>query len=154
MNYLYILSVLFLFFLVSKRKPKKPLKPVTDLELQNIFNKIKNKYGLELAKQVEKIARIETAHFKSGGYKNTYGFGALAFKNSFPYGWSESRVKNVSGIWKAPNNYTYLVFNSPESGLIFLADYLKAGNLKDRVQKWGSAPGYYENVQNIKNKFV
>lgn len=152
----YVILLIIALIVFSKGKGSKgyintgqSLKKPSDVELKSMFESIaESNFGPDVAKWAEKIARIETAHFTSGGWKYTNGFGALAGK------WSDKYEKYSNGTWKASNGYTYLTFATPFEAIKFLCVYLADGNLKERVVKWGGGASYYNSVSKIKNKFV
>ena len=102
-------------------------------KLKEYFSIIKKLYGLELAKTCEKIARLETAHFKSDLFRKTNNPGCiLSFNDTYPHGWNELKAfwnKNTNikpiNIYLAKNGYKYLVFNSTLHGLISICEILK-----------------------------
>lgn len=49
------------------------------------------KYGADIAKKVERIYRVETAHFTSGQYKKTFSPGMERHGEGFPFGWSSMK---------------------------------------------------------------
>lgn len=111
MNKLYIAAgvaaVLGLFFL-SKKRPGDPNtgvpEPVpgsgdtqpnvapsdVDGTFRSALQVVKNNYGLAVAKDVERVYRLETGNFTSGGFRrtNTAGMKAVAGRDVFPFGWS------------------------------------------------------------------
>lgn len=110
------------------------------------FTRLKKMFPQSLTETVEKMYRLETAHFTSGGLKKTNGAGMQAVTSSFPYGWSslktfwtenpefapvdivvlnENKQKDVvgSGI-----KQKFLKFNDFYSGLVSLAYFIKLKN--------------------------
>lgn len=59
-----------------------------DQQVKAALAKIKQLYGDNFAKQIEQILRWETAHFSSGGWKQTNAAGMEATDNIFPFGWN------------------------------------------------------------------
>lgn len=107
----------------------------TETEIKSVLREIKQVYGDEMAKNVERIYRLETAHFTSGQFKKSGSPGMLKHSDKFPYGWTTP----YNNLWKdnpdyAPvgevsfmvNNkkYTYLVFPNFKSAAFTLASYL------------------------------
>jgi len=102
-------------------------------------------YGLAIAKNVEKIFRLETGNFSSGGYLATGSAGMIPAAKTFPYGWG-----SMEKLWKenphaAPVGvvrfcvggkiYPYLAF--PEFyGFLPVAEKLK--NNGNNPGKWNS----------------
>jgi hypothetical protein len=71
-----------------------------EIEIISALQKVKDKYGIELATTVEQIFRNETKHFKSGGFASTFSAGMESFSDKQPYGWSV-----VKKFWE--NNPSY-----------------------------------------------
>lgn len=108
-----------------------PIGVPTEPELRQIFNDISELYGDDIAENVERVYRLETAHFKSGGYKNTAAAGIVPVGSIYPYGWNSLRGfwdDNVwarpLGIWHADNGWDYLQFNKV-GGFYAVAELLK-----------------------------
>jgi len=95
------------------------------VKLQQVFNSIKNNFGSEIAKNVERIYRLETDNFKSGQYLRTGSAGMLAFSDSFPYGWN-----SLSSIWT----------QYPQHAPIGYARYGKMVNGKYKIYKYLAFP--------------
>lgn len=132
--------------------------PPNDEEMKEAFEQLIKAYGRPIAESVERIYRLETANFRSGQFRNTYGAGMEATKksgNKFPYGWksltalwSDSDLKPV-GTWSAVENSTtlaqsagvkhYIKFPSLYAGLAAVAEIMKRrGN---DPGKWFSLSG-------------
>lgn len=62
-------------------------------EIKNALQIVKSTYGLDIARNVERIYRQETG-FKSGQYKNSGSAGMAAFSQTFPYAW-----KSLEKFW-------------------------------------------------------
>lgn len=170
-----LITVLVSIFVLSLFGKKFPIKPknmsdnlptnlpvLTEQDISAAFKQLAKKYTPEIAKAVEKMYRLETAHFKSLGFKNTYGAGALGYVNQPNYGWGNLDLKKygVTGLWSYIVNgkkFDYLVFSSFPLALNFLADYLlrfsKNGDLKFGIQRWGSSQGYVEKVLRVTSKY-
>jgi len=169
-NLFAVLISVFILSLFGKKDKKNnvtlpqmtnTLPLLTDEQLKAAFKNLANKYGVSIAKAVEQIYRLETAHFKSLGFKNTYGAGALGY-NTPNFGWGNTNLNSygVSKLWDYVVNgktYHYLVFPSINLGLNFLADYLvkysKGNDITPGIQRWGSAPGYLDKVLKVTHKF-
>lgn len=128
-------------FLLSKKKKNNPSvnatgtfnKPTED-EIKQVFLKIGHKYDMDTARQVEKIYRAETNHFKSGQYLASGSPGMLKHKADFPFGWvvenalwSDPAYRPVGEVTfnKNGKDYTYLVFPDFQSAAFSLAEYVK-----------------------------
>ena len=138
---------------VSEKTIKKALKNIAD------------KYGFEIAMNVEKIYRKETANFKSEGFLKTFGAGMEAVVKNFPYGWismtkiwsiKENKPLGIINMTDSGNrNVNFIKFPSVYAGMVSLAEYLK----KYPAGRWYStdeflANKYEEELKNIKSKFV
>lgn len=118
--------------------PIRKTKDTYNLKLSKnrakVFKYITKKYGPEIAKNVERIFRLETAHFTSGGWKNTLSAGMHPFLKKFPYGWNSKlwkefpRLKPVSVYYSVEGGTgkkkPYLVFDN-DGGFWYLAEYIK-----------------------------
>lgn len=104
-------------------------------EYIKVFNKLIIDYGPKIANDIERIYRLETAHFTSGQYKKTYSAGMLKFSDNYPFGWTTPAEKlwhqnpQFSPVGEAHfnkhgKNYTYLKFRDFESAARSLAVYL------------------------------
>jgi hypothetical protein len=74
--------------------------------------KIRDLYGINFAKDIERAMRIETAHFTSRQWQrgNTAGMEAVPGQNNFPYGWPSLRqFVETTGIAKPSDFYTYVM---------------------------------------------
>ncbi len=114
------------------------------------FKKIKNLYGKDFTKEIEKVYRYETGHFDSTQFKNGYSPGMVATKNVFPYGWSSLQTFAKDNgylpsqfgtftiyVAREGKNFTYVKFPSIESSVLFVAWFLK--NIRNGVVKyWNS----------------
>ena len=125
-------------------------------QLQKDFNYLSARYGPEIAKIVEKIYRLETRHFKSEQYLNSFSAGMLAFTNSYPYGWNsplsawnaEPELKPI-GIYPMTVNgkvYNYIKFKTPRAGMVAVAEHIKKYG---RAGRWNSTdPNQMSNYEN------
>jgi len=111
------------------------------------FKKIKDIYGKEFTKEIEKVYRYETGHFNSTQFKNGYSPGMVATKNTFPFGWSSLEtfardngyLPSQFGTFtiyvaREGKNFTYVKFPSLESSVLFVAWFLK--NIRNGVVKY------------------
>lgn len=115
-------------------------------------------YSVPFAKQLERLFRYETGHFRSGQFASTGSPGMRVFSPSFPYGWSSleefatlkripssrfgiSRRFTVSGKY-----YWYVAFPSVSTAVEFLAWYIKekkAGNFGAWASRLASEQSAY-----------
>lgn len=163
MKYLLYIALTAVIFIVIKKifTKKISVKMENDTDLQDAFNRIKQKYGNQLANILEKQFRFETAHFKSTGWKYTKGAGALGSDKKSNFGWGSPNALNY-GVkstwkWKAPNGktYEYLVFPSYYDGLRFAADYLLSKKDIDTGLKMWSGSAYdFNKLQQITTKYT
>lgn len=183
-NYLIIAAVILIIFFVVKKKKKSISvnktvekinsgeKSVTELGQQTLdeqimssLKKIIDDYGVDVARFVEKIYRLETNHFKSGGFKAGFSPGMEKHADSFPFGW-----KSASAYWKkinfvpdfhtTPENQTgitktFLKFPNVLIPMITLAEYVK----KYSPERWYSLDPvkqseYRNKLNGIKAKIV
>lgn len=109
---------------------------------------VKNNYGLAMAKRIEQVARLETAHFNSAQYKAT-GTGGMEAHGAPPfYGWYSnfflSRpqytpvgtinfTENGTGLTK-----TFVIMPSVEAWMMFLADYAQRYATQGGILRWYS----------------
>lgn len=143
-----IAVLLFVYFIFKQRKNIKNmaglLPQVTEKhivstnEIIRALEIIKENFGGDIAKMVEKIYRLETAHFKSTQFLLTYSAGMMKFKNTFPYGWGNFRTLWTVHPSFAPIGYAkifvkrenkdfyYLAFPSLVAAMTALATYIKA----------------------------
>jgi len=181
MKNIYIVLTIVIVYLLYKNKNVVRTKinsykmVINENDIKQAFIDLKKIFTKETLQVTEKILRLETAHFSSGGYKNTLGAGMEVFKNSFPYGWNSLKIfweqnpqfapvkfwtvnENVqkdvknSGVKK-----TFLVFPSVISGIATTAQIMKLrGNnagawfSKDLV----SQERYNSKIEQIKARYV
>ncbi|GAB4296430.1 MAG: hypothetical protein Kow0068_20890 [Marinilabiliales bacterium] len=153
--YLSLVIVFFIIILILINYKKKTMKVET---IQEVFFNIKKQYGVDIAKNVEKIYRLETGHFTSQGYFQTKGAGMLAFEVNYPYGWENMR--NYWGVnpEHAPTGFVtmtgcdgkqhnYLKFKG-FGGFYTLAEFLKQNG--NNAGRWYSLlpdqQTYYNNL--------
>lgn len=71
-----------------------PVEVLTDpAQIRQALAAVKQLYGVEIARNVERIYRQETG-FRSGQYKNSGSAGMAAFSQTFPYSW-----KSLESFW-------------------------------------------------------
>lgn len=113
----------------------------SSLELRDVFNILTRDYGAAIARNVEKIYRLETAHFTSGQYLRTGSAGMLATAGSnyqYPYGWTSLKSwwdtnplrKPIGTVrWKSKSGKIYHYIAFPGAlGFLALAEILKIRN--------------------------
>ena len=117
---------------------KKVSKAMTEKEA---LKRILDEYGIETARNVERMFRLETNHFKSGGYKKTNGAGMEAVRDLFPFGWSQKYFVGVgysdqlvSMVDSGGRSVKFIKFDTPYDGMKVLANWLQS----HRVGNWYS----------------
>ena len=137
-----LVSSLIAFFIIKKFIPKiTPLASGNSFD--KILNEIKAKYGLDIAKRVEQIYRLETANFTSKQFLETHSAGMMKFSDRFPYGWVT--INNI--FWWSNPEYApigtkafiegkgldetgggmkeFLIFKDLKSAMLTLAEFIK-----------------------------
>jgi hypothetical protein len=130
---IYLVIAYFLYDLVAKKK-------VATVQITKSVGDVKKgladvllRYGRNIAELVEKIARHESAHFTSQGYKLTNGFGMEAVAKAYPYGWTtpkkaiwdkNSELKPIglhNMIDSGNRNVDFIKFKKPSHALLAMA---------------------------------
>lgn len=141
------------------------------LLFRNILNKRKNdikyvktaltgRYSPMVVGIAHAIYVLESAKFTSNIYKHTYGAGAIAITNDYPYGFRRAFFRGVKtkGLYRSSNGYNYIKFATLLDGMTFLCNYLTVNGLEknevfERVNKWsGGVNGYLERIIFLYNK--
>ena len=130
-RYIIILVVLSLLLYFFKKKPMETeniISPKRDFNEEDAklgILAVKNKYGVEMAKTVEKMFRHETSHFKSGQYKKTGtpGMTAMNWGSNVPK--TPTITFNTNPKLDSANRtqISFIVWN-PYDASLFLADYI------------------------------
>jgi hypothetical protein len=133
--------------------------------LKEAFTTVKDLYGLEIAENVEKMFRLESAHFTSSIFRKTNGMGALAFTEVFPYGWgsygafwtNNPAIKPIGTTGLLTNGYSYIQFDSVLSAAMFTAEILKHRD-NNPGRYFSSIPSqiedYNSRIAKIKTQYV
>lgn len=173
---IYILVILIiaiiLYFAWKKFKTKIGSKLVltkTPVNEEEAIKDIAEKYGIEIARNVERIYRLETNHFQSEQYKNTASAGMVKQGINLPYGFTSlsefwfynqnyKPVENKFWTWENADNisFTYIGFDN-FGGFYSLAEYLK--KYDNNAGRWNSINldqqlNYVEALSNINLQFV
>lgn len=136
------------------------------------LRKIRKEYGLQMAVDVEKVYRWETAHFTSQQYKKTGSPGMEAHGAAPYYGWASTpwkkrpeltpcglvsffENKGMSGVEGANEQVTdrkkqFLAFDSVYAAMYALAEYIKRHN--GNYARWYSTTA--EGQQLYRNKLA
>lgn len=88
-------------------------KTIDMVDIINAFTKAKKEFGIHIAQDAERIYRLETNHFKSGQFKNTYspGMEVGKGKTTYPYGWT-----SLKPFWdKFPQYKPNHLYTTPEN---------------------------------------
>lgn len=175
---LFFLFIAFLFIAIFKQRKNikntimgLPLvtdkKAISEQEIVNSLEVVKQNFGIDVARWVEKIYRGETAHFKSVQFLLTYSAGMLKFKDIYPYGWGNFKTFWALNPSYAPTGYAkiyvnrekkdffYLAFPSLTAAMMTLGYYVK----KNGPLRWNSTDKneqqkYATLLNQIKNRYV
>lgn len=111
---------------------------ITDNLIISALKVVAEKFGIEQAKEVERVFRNETKHFKSGGFEKTLSPGMEAFGETSPWGWKVAigywlvntkyapteiipLVENSSGMMESRGERKFLKFASLEASMMTVA---------------------------------
>lgn len=126
----FILIVLAILYIMEKKN--LPTEEKSYIKERDALKKIADQYGREIAQNVEKIFRLETANFSSGGYKRTNGAGMEAIKKDYPFGWSSKvtdgvnmRSDTIRMIDSGGRDVRFIHFETVYDGMKAVANYLK-----------------------------
>ncbi len=155
--YVLVLVIISIAIYLSKKHfNKMEVKNFTLDDAKKAITAVKNKYGVDMARIVEKLFRFETKHFTSGQYKQTGSAGMVEGH------WSDVPKDSVSAPLLIHNTYgepdlKYIVWNSPTDFAIFLANYIKKYN--GNFARWNSTDPikqkiYSDSVLKVKSQFV
>lgn len=154
-------------------KAPTPKKIPNESDIKNAFAEVLKIYGPDLAKETEKIFRLETRHFKSGNFLKTLSPGMEATKFQFPFGWTSltklwsetnfaplgtfAQTENDTAIMKSKGIKNYIVFPDIESAVFSVAEILrkrggKAGTWFAIERK--AQETYQQYADKVKPKFV
>ncbi len=97
-KYYYIAAGAFILYLAFRKKSKSVESELNSTEMNTpeeyidevykALTAIVDRWGEEKAKGIERMYRLETAHFKSEQFKKGFTAGMEAFSDKFPYKWS------------------------------------------------------------------
>lgn len=130
-NIVYLFIVSFVITILFKKRRKEAMRydfdPTDETYIRSQFDVIKNSYSDDVLRQVEKIYRLETSHFKSGQYKASLSAGMVYSIDNKILPWKLSGY-DVVGFSKAfevgGKSYRYVAFGSLSEGFRYLADYI------------------------------
>ena len=131
----YIISIIVMVLIVGYFIYKKE---TIKIKFKRNLKSIMKKYGKAIAINVEKIYRLETNHFKSGQFKNTFSPGMESFGKKYPYGWNtmarvfwdDNILYRPVGFYKGKENQTgltktFLKFPNLKAAMFTLAAFLE-----------------------------
>lgn len=118
-----LLAVALIGVYLFYKSIKKIKKMITESEIKTAFNNLKTVYSPEILRNAEKIYRLETAHFSTNNFKNTFGAGFEAAKNYYPFGWN-----SLKSFWDAHPNLAPKTFYSQNENV--QKDISGSGKLK------------------------
>jgi hypothetical protein len=170
-----VLAGIILLALDRLTRKKKPAKlpqlsgrsPVSISEIDRSMSKIASEYGTSIARDVERIYRIETANFTSGQFQKSLSAGMEPATEIYPYGWTTPKK-----IWDAypnlaPIGLTEIMTDSGGRRVRFIrfpSFYAAAKTLAEYVKKYGTGRwfstdpsaqrAYNQKLSNIQTKFV
>jgi hypothetical protein len=163
-------EILRLIFNMIQRKKEVStnFKEASEYDIIQALKRINNEFGDEIAKRVEQIFRLETAHFKSVAFKKTNSAGLLwnerYFKHRDKYCvWIKeirdsqgNLIKNaiVKEGTEGAKKFCYVIFPTIYDGMRYLAVYLSKYGIDKGTARWGGGDGYLAMVKKIRNKFI
>jgi len=150
----HIFWILFTLYILRTIK-KKSFNPMfTEQDAKDAILAVKEKYGIPLAQKVEKIFRLETAHFTSLAYKLTGTAGMEVGKwKDLPQG-----LKTTTAIDdKAKAGQQEFIIWTPKEFALYLAEYIKRHNGNEN--RWNAIDptlqaNYAKLLSGVKNRFV
>lgn len=131
-------------------------KTFTAEDARAALTKVAQTYGIDTARELEKVARLETAHFTSRQYQLT-GTGGMEVHGNAPYyGWyAPFFLKNPSytpigttdllegaglsvsgGTAQSKSPKVFVIMPSPEAWFMFLADYRQRYANEGGIARW------------------
>ena len=153
----YILLLIFFIFIMKRRK-KYSFDPQNPLYIQSQFDKLKSGYSKETLKDVERIYRVETAHFKSGQYLDSLSAGQVYSIDGYKLNWDLSEYQTVQpsrSFMVGSKEFVYVAYPSLFEALRFLADYIE----RHSAERWFSTDEkkqaeYRALLNSVKTRFV
>lgn len=133
-------------------------KPFDVNDAKTALTKVAAVYGKAVAQQIEKVMRLETAHFTSKQYKLT-GTGGMEAHGSAPfYGWYSpffianpayapigttdmlegKGASQIGGNAQSTKPKVFVILPSVEAGMMFMADYAKRNAANGGILRWYS----------------
>jgi hypothetical protein len=157
-----ILAIIYIILFSKKSKSEIPMETKNHMfneqDGKDAVLAVKNKYGVDMARIVEKMLRWETGHFKSGQYKKAGSAGMEVGKWSNinpdelePYTIKMHDADKTDGIDE------FIVWKHPKYAALYLAAYIQRH--KGNWARWNTTNEakqavYRAKVDTIKSKFV
>lgn len=133
-------------------------KQFTEADAKTALAKVAAKYGKTVAATIEKVARIETAHFASKQYRDTGTGGMEAFGPAPYYGWfapffianpsyapvgttamlENKGLSSQGGNAQSAKPKVFVIMPSVEAWMMFLADYAERHKANGGMLRWYS----------------
>jgi hypothetical protein len=137
---LVIIAMVAIIFLTSKKSDKMKDKSYSVQDAEDAFSVVAQHFPKEIASQLEKLFRLETAHFKSGQFRRSGSAGMVANKTEFPFGWNSLKeyLNTPLAVDKNPENYgvismnvrgkewKYIAFPNLVDSMLFIAWFIGA----------------------------
>ena len=135
-----------------------PMRPIvapggTELtaQLDRGFERVVAKFGLDVARNVERIYRNETANFKSLQFRRTNTPGMHAFRQVFPFGWDlpgagitpADTAPTITMDENAGGSFSWVVFRELGDAIYFVGYFL---------DKWGNNVGRWHSTEEAQQK--
>ena len=166
---LIFLAVLVIYYLVLTRGSMNKVsvkRNVSKDEIKQTLASVAAAYGVDIARNVERIFAWETAHFASNAFLITMSPGMNATKSVFPYGWGTlsllwaNPLMSPNGIYEHFDGVSVvkqLSFSSLKAGMFALAEILK--QRKNNAGSWYSTKKdkqdfYVAKIGTIKLRYV
>lgn len=147
-----------LLFLFSKNRRTPPTEPgspdrvtpgsdtVVALAMKSGLSRVVLDYGMDVARNVERIYRLETANYTSGQFHATNTPGMHAFTASFPFGWSLAQDglsasdfhPTISMDENAGGTFQWVVFKTLAQAVHYVGFFLN---------KYGNNPGRWKSTE-------
>lgn len=157
--------------------PTLPAEKTGPDAIRRAIGQVRDQYGPDMARAVERIYRLETAHFASLGFRKTYAAGMEAPKGkegAYPYGWTTlaatlwkdapaARPIGVLGMREGDGITTpsrgirpFLIFPTLSAAMMSLAETIAQ---RGRPGAWfsrlkGEQEKYEEKLRTIKARYV
>lgn len=160
--YISILIVVIIVFVTGQTLKKMNY---TKQDFKDAINSLKNKYDFKTLANVERIYRLETAHFKTSQFKQTGSPGMEKFANTFPFGWKTinkevwQKIPNTSPTHFLPFKETatgktkyFLVFPSMLAAVVTVAEFIKY--YSKSYGDYAPARWYSTNLESIKKYYT